>query len=352
MIDTAAAGRSDSPHGASTVARRGAANGARLRTRLTDRFELDHPVIQAPMALAAGGRLAASVTAAGGLGLIGGGYGDAGWLDEQFTRAGNAPVGCGFITWSLGREPALLERVLDRSSRAIFLSFGDPAPYAARIHDAGAALICQVQTLRDARRALEIGADVVVAQGSEAGGHGERRATLTLVPETADLIARESPETLLCAAGGIADGRGLAAALALGADGVVVGSRFWASEEAIAPRGLLDAACAAGGDDTLRTHAMDIVRARDWPARYTARVIANAFTDRWHTDPDGLQAALDVEGARWSEAWERGDAGVANAFVGEGAGLIGSVEPARVILERMVGEAVTVLRAGTAMIVD
>jgi len=97
---------------------------------------------------------------------------------------------------------------------------------------------------------------------------------------------------------------------------------------------------------------MDIVRARDWPARYTARVIANAFTDRWHTDPDGLQAALDVEGARWSEAWERGDAGVANAFVGEGAGLIGSVEPARVILERMVGEAVTVLRAGTAMIVD
>ena len=321
-----------------------------LRTRLTERFELLHPVIQAPMALAAGGRLAASVAAAGGLGLIGGGYGDPEWLDAELDAAGNAPVGCGFITWSLARRPALLERALARAPRALFLSFGDPLPFADTVRAAGVPLICQVQTLRDARRALEAGADVVVAQGSEAGGHGERRATLTLVPETADLIARESPGTLLCAAGGIADGRTLAAALALGADGVVVGSRFWASEEALVHPAMLAAACRADGDATLRTHAVDVVRGREWPARYDIRVLANAFTDRWHADPEGLAAALDAEAPRWSRAWQEGDTDVACAVVGEAAGLIDRVEPAAHLLERLVAEAEAVLRARGAMV--
>ena len=321
-----------------------------LSTRLCERLGIEHPIIQAPMALAAGGRLAAAVTEGGGLGLIGGGYGDADWLDAEFRAAGNAPVGCGFITWSLADHPGLLERTLARRPRALFLSFGDPLPLAPAVHAVGAALIVQVQTLRDARRALEAGADVVVAQGSEAGGHGEERATFTLVPEVADLIARERADALLCAAGGIADGRGLAAALALGADGAVVGSRFWASEEALVHPDLHAAAIAAGGDDTIRSHVMDIARDRDWPARYTARVVANAFTRRWHEDLDGLIADAEWQRARYAEAWRDGDANVANAFVGEAAALIDAVEPAAEILARLVGEAEAVLGRGAALL--
>jgi len=172
-----------------------------LSTRLTERFGLSHPVISAPMAFAAGGRLATAVSDAGGLGLIGGGYGDKDWLTEQLALVRPASFGCGFITWSLARQPDLLDLVLSHRPRAICLSFGDPAPFVARIRDANAALICQVQTRRDAAHALDCGADVVVAQGAEAGGHGEARATFTLVPEVADLIQQRAPETLLCAAG-------------------------------------------------------------------------------------------------------------------------------------------------------
>ncbi len=203
-----------------------------LSTRLTQRFDIAHPIISAPMAFAAGGRLAAAVTSAGGLGLIGGGYGDAAWLENERRAAGNAQVGYGFITWSLRTRPELLEQVLAYRPRAIFLSFGNPQPFVAPIKAAGVALICQVQTRRDAEHAIDCAADVIVAQGSEAGGHGDKRATFTLVPEVADLIAARAPQTLLCAAGGIGDGRGLAAALMLGADGVLVGSRLWASPEA------------------------------------------------------------------------------------------------------------------------
>jgi nitronate monooxygenase len=98
------------------------------------------------------------------------------------------------------------------------LSFGDPTPFALAIQTAGSRLICQVQTIAHTRAALDCGADIIVAQGSEAGGHGATRATLTLVPEVADLLAHEAPATLLMAAGGIADGRGLAASLMLSAD--------------------------------------------------------------------------------------------------------------------------------------
>src|SRR5262245_21925665 len=204
-----------------------------MRTRLTERLKIEHPILSAPMGFAGGGKLAAAVTAAGGLGLIGGGYGEEKWLREQLAAAGNQRVGCGFITWSLKKQPHLLDIALERVRGALFLSFGDPAPFAPRIKQAGVPLICQIQSLADAKHAIDVGADILVAQGSEAGGHGERRATFTLVPEVADLIAARPPTTLLCAAGGVAAGRALAAALALGADGVLVGTRFPASEEAL-----------------------------------------------------------------------------------------------------------------------
>ena len=319
-----------------------------IETRLTRRLGLVHPVIQAPMAMAAGGALAAAVSRGGGLGLIGGGYAERDWIDREWRAAGNESVGIGFITWhfmrALEHDPALLDDVLAREPRAFFLSFADPTPLASRIRDAGVPLIAQVQTRRDGQRALEAGADVIVAQGSEAGGHGERRATMTLVPELVDLAA--GTDTLVCAAGGIADGRGLAAALMLGADGVLVGSRFWASEEALVQPGMLDAAFQATGDDTIRSSVMDIARHLDWPDRYTARVLRNAFTERWHDDVEGLLAHAEVEAARWAEAWERGDPTVANTFVGEAAGLIEDAPPAARVMERMVERARALLDGG------
>ncbi len=310
-----------------------------LSTRLTARLGIAHPIISAPMAFAAGGRLAAAVSAAGGLGLIGGGYGDADWLESEFKAAGNQPVGCGFITWSLAKQPHLLDLALARSPRAIFLSFGDPEPFAHRVKAAGVALICQVQTRRDAKRALDCVADIVVAQGSEAGGHGDKRSTFTLVPEIADLIASNSPDTLLLAAGGVGDGRGLAAALILGADGALVGSRLWASQEAnVSPR-MHEAALAATGDDTIRSQVMDLARKLNWPSRYTARVLRNAFIERWHGREAELAAVADEEAAKYRKAWAEGDPEGSNTFIGEVAGLIHEVEPAANIIQRMVNEA-------------
>jgi len=318
-----------------------------LSTRLTQRFGIVHPIISAPMAFAAGGRLAAAVTAAGGLGLIGGGYGDAVWLEAAWREAGNAQVGCGFITWSLHKRPELLDLVLEHRPRAIFLSFGDPEPFAAQVKSAGVPLVCQVQTRRDAEHALDCAADVIVAQGSEAGGHGEMRSTLTLVPEIADLIAAKSPHTLLCAAGGVGDGRGLAAALMLGADGVLVGSRLWASQEANVGERMHAAALAATGDDTIRSQVMDLARKLDWPSRYTARVLRNTYTERWHGREAELLAVADEEAAKYRAAWAQGDPENSNTFVGEVVGLIQAIEPAGDIVERMVREAERLLHAGS-----
>jgi nitronate monooxygenase len=322
-----------------------------LRSRLTERFDLDAPVILAPMAFIGGGRLAAAVSKAGGLGLIGGGYGDEPWLREQVAAAGDERVGSGFITWSLEKQPQLLEIALAGTPAAIFLSFGNPEPFVGRIKRAGVPLVCQVQTVADARHAIAVGADVVVAEGAEAGGHGQRRGTITLVPEIADLIAAQAPDVLLCAAGGIADGRGLAAALALGADGVVVGTRFWASTEALVDPRLHPAVLSASGDDTVRSKVIDILRGYDtWPARYDMRTLRSAATERWHGREAELRAVAKVEAARYADAVARGDAPNVSPIVGEAIGLVHAIEPAQTILNRMVSEAEAILAAGPAWI--
>lgn len=316
-----------------------------LRTRLTDAFGLRHPIVLAPMDPASGGALAAAVSAAGGLGLIGGGYGDHATLDREFARAGNQRVGCGFITWSMARDPSLLDAALARAPAALMLSFADPAPFAARIRAAGVPLICQVHTLAHARRALEVGAAVVVAQGTEAGGHGlAARGTMAFVPVVADLIAREHPETLLLAAGGIADGRGLAAALALGADGVLVGTRFWATREALIHPAAKQRVLAATGDDTVRTRVYDIARQRPWPASYTGRLLRNAFIDTWHGREDALRAAAAERRRDVEEADAAGDYDVANVTVGEAVGLFEDLPGAGDVVRRIADEAEAAIR--------
>jgi nitronate monooxygenase len=321
-----------------------------IRTRLTEKLGLEHPIILAPMGIAASGKLAAAVSNAGGLGLVGIGYRGSEWIKEQSDAAANVRVGFGFITWRLAEQPDLLELALDRQPTAICLSFGDPRPFAEQILAAGVPLICQVQTLADAKAAVEANASIVVAQGTEAGGYGGTRSTSTLVPEVADLLARISADTLLCAAGGIADGRGLAAALVLGADGVLVGSRFWASEEANVHPKFHQTALAADGDSTIRTTLMDIVRGYNWPTRYTNRALKNSFLETWRGREAELAASVDVETAKWNKAWDEGDGENSNVFISESVGLIKAIEPAACIIARMISDAEKRLASVTAAI--
>jgi nitronate monooxygenase len=319
-------------------------SGTTMHTRLTEFFGIEHPVLLAPMAEVSGGRLAAAVTAAGGLGLIGGGYGDAQWLQRQFHEAQGARVGVGFITWSLARNPELLDAAIARRPATIMLSFGDPGEFADRIHAAKIPLTVQVQTLEQARRALEVGADIIVAQGGESGGHGMgARSTFTLVPDVVDLVAEHSARTLVVAAGGVADGRGLAAALALGADGVLVGTRLWASTEALVTPQAQQQAVEACGDDTVRTRVYDIVRQRDWPEEYDARLVINPLIEAWHGNESGLRARLPEAVSTFKKAVAEQDFDVVTPLVGEAISLIHGVRPAADIVRDMVDDATRIL---------
>jgi nitronate monooxygenase len=315
-----------------------------MQTRLTEFFGIEHPIVSAPMALVSGGRLAAAVSSSGGLGLIGGGYGDSAWLEREFALAAGARVGCGFITWSLARTPALLDEALERQPVAVMLSFGDLQAFAERVQAAGVPLIAQVQTREHARQALDAGAEIVVAQGSEAGGHGTTvRSTFTLVPDVVDLATERAPQTLVLAAGGIADGRGLAAALMLGADGVVVGTRFWASSEALVSPRAHQRALGASGDSTYRTRVYDYVRRLDWPPEYNERALSNPFVDGWHGNEAELLASLPDAVHSYQAAVAAEDFEAAAILIGESIGLIDAVRPAADIVAGMASHAERIL---------
>ncbi len=254
--------------------------------------------------------------------------------------------GVGFITWSLARSPQLLDRALAAGAVAVMLSFGDIRPFVAAIRAAGAALICQVQTVAQAEEAAAHGADILVAQGTEAGGHAGARATLPLVPAVVDAVA----PLPVVAAGGIADGRGLAAALMLGAAGVLVGTRFYASAEALAHPRAKQRLVETGGDGTLRGSIFDIARGKDWPAPWTLRTLDNAFARRWRHDPEGLRADAARARAELSAASAAGDFEIAPVIAGEAADLVDAVRPAAEILERMVAEAATLLAGAPAFL--
>ena len=306
-----------------------------IRNRLTQMLEIDHPILLAPMDIVSGGKLAAAVSHAGGLGLIGGGYGNGDWIEREWARAGNARVGCGFITWSLAKQPGLLDGVLAHRPAAIMLSFGDPGPFAAAIRGAGARLICQVQTVVQAREAANAGADVVVAQGTEAGGHGQSESLFTLLPQVVDAC----PDIPVVAAGGIADGRGLAAAMMLGAQGVLMGTRFYASQEADAHAEAKRRIVAADGGQTVRSTVFDITRHIGWPAPYTGRALRNRFVEHWLGRESELEAQWEEVGRDYAAARERGDFDVAAVIVGEACGLIHDIPSAAEIVQRVAADA-------------
>jgi nitronate monooxygenase len=302
-----------------------------LRTALTTMFGIDYPIVLAPMGSVAGGALAAAVSEGGGLGLLGAGRGGLNWLNRECEIAAAAtskPWGIGFLTWAIG--PEAVEAAIQRSPAAIMLSFGDPSPFAETILAAGIPLMVQVTTMYEARCALDVGANVVVAQGSEAGGHGGGRATLPFVPAVVD-IAGSTP---VLAAGGIADGRGLAAALMLGAAGAMIGTRFEATDEALLDADETKAIMAAGAADTVRGRVLDIAAEAGWPARYPARTLRNSFTDMW----EGRESELESDQGALAEfraAVDRGDRDYMPVWAGEAVDLINELDSATALVARI-----------------
>ena len=330
-----------------------------MQTRFTHQFQLDAPIALAPMAQVSGGALAAACARAGALGLLGGGYGELPWLQTQHALAlrlltDDTPalkrVGCGFISWKLAEDASALDWLLDQphTPAALMLSFGDPRPYAARMAKRGVPLICQIQRLEQLPWCLEAGAAVIVAQGAEAGGHGmsgvQARATFSLVPEMADALAAQSPSTLLLAAGGIADGRGLAAALMLGADGVLLGTRLWASAESLAASGAVSAALKANGDDTARSSVFDVLRRKSWPAEFDFRALRNRLHREWESRIDALRAAPEAPRVDYDAGVAVQDFERAHVTVGEAVGLLRDAPSAVELIERITKQAEALMR--------
>lgn len=318
-----------------------------LSTPLCAILGIDYPLLNAPMAGTATADLAAAVSIAGGFGMIGGSSrGGPDWLRAQIraVRAKTSrPFGVGFIS-SFPEIDDLVQVALEERVAAINHSFADPTPYVAPAHACGVRVFAQVQTVAQATRAARAGVDVIIAQGTEAGGHTGQAGTLALVPAVVDAVAGIP----VVAAGGIADGRGLAAVLLLGAMGGWLGTRFVASHEwgggAWEQQAVLDATA----DDTVRTSVYDQVRGAPFPEGIADRVLRNAFTTAWEgrtADIAERQAELHRE---LEVASQRSDPTVVDISAGVAVGLIPSLEPAGTIVQRIVEEAERVLRDRSA----
>lgn len=314
-----------------------------LHTPLCDLFGITHPVISAPMAGSAGAALVAAVSAAGGLGMLGGSLQGPDWLRDQIAeirRRTDRPFGVGFIT-SAPDTAELMEVALEHRVPVIGHAFADAAAYIQAAADAGLRTIVQVQTVAQAVAAAQAGADAIAAQGMEAGGHtGQRSATLPLTPAVIDAVG----DIPVVAAGGIGDGRGLAAVLLLGAAGAWLGTRFVASEESTTQQWTKEQIVAHGTDDFILTRVYDIVRNAPFPQDIGERILRNDFTAAWHGREDEvaerkaeLSAYLDAQAAA-------GNAAVARVLAGNSAGLVHGIEPAAIIVERIVAEAEALLR--------
>ncbi|WP_024793288.1 NAD(P)H-dependent flavin oxidoreductase [Tomitella biformata] len=305
-----------------------------LSTWLTEKLGLQVPIVGAPMGGRAGGKLAGEVSRAGGIGMLGAArYATPDWIaaEAAVARALGGKVGIGLMTWALDDDDTLLGAALEQRPELLSLSFGDPAPYVDRAHAAGAIVCSQVNTLEDLRVVEAAGVDLIVAQGHEAGGHTGHIGTLPLLQEIL-----ESTKLPVVAAGGIANGRGLAAVLAAGAVGGWVGTALLASPETIGPDYARDALIQARGAETVYTSVFDQARSQPWPERWGGRALANDYTERWH----GAGASTDELAA----AYDPTDPNVGVVYAGQVAGLVNASEPAGDIVRRMGSEAEALLR--------
>jgi nitronate monooxygenase len=318
-----------------------------IKTPLTRWFDLTTPVIGAPMAGVAGGELARAVSLGGGLGMIGvGNATTADFVTEQcaIPAASEVPFGVGLMAWVLADRPDLLEATIAAQPSLVSVSFGDAEPYVGPLHDAGIAVAAQVNTVADVTRAVDAGVDVIVAQGTEAGGHTGRRATLPLLQEVLTLTDRP-----VVAAGGIATGRGMAAALVAGAAGVWIGTPLLACPEALNSPAARARVCAASGEDTVLTRAFDVAQRLAWPERWPGRALANEFSRTWHGREDDLSRDLAAS-QRVVEARRTDDLEQAPVYAGESVGLVGAERSATDVVRAMDAEAEKALRAASRLL--
>jgi nitronate monooxygenase len=313
-----------------------------ITTPLTRWFDLTTPVVGAPMAGVSGGALARAVSEAGGLGMIGiSGAASAQFVTEQcaIPAGDQLPFGVGLMIWVLETRPDLFEATVAAEPSLVSVSFGDPAPYVGPLHDAGIAVCAQVNTTADVHRALDAGVDILVAQGTEAGGHTGQRATLPLLQEVLTLTDRP-----VVAAGGIATGAGMAAALVAGAAGVWIGTPLLSCTEGLNAPALRERIRAASGDETVLTRAFDVAEGAAWPERWPGRALVNDFSRVWHGREEELRDDADarrlvVEGRR------TGDPGTAPIYAGESVGLVTRERSAGDVVGEMSADAEKALRA-------
>jgi nitronate monooxygenase len=290
------------------------------------------------MGLHSGGHLAAAVSQAGGLGLFGG-TNPAGpdWLREQirYIRSQtDRPFGVGFITHLMSVFPQLFDVALEEKVPVVAFSFADPQPWLGQAKENGMVTICQVQTLAGADQAADAGADVLVAQGNEAGGH---TGNMGLLPLLTGVIER-FPDIPVVAAEGIASGPALAAVLTAGAEGAWVGTAFMATPEAVeVPETYKERIVNSNGEDTVYTEVFDILdpavfQIPAWPKGIAARAHNNRFVQEWHGRENELRQRLDQVVPGYLEAAQRRDPEAVAVYFGSAAASVKAVRPASEVL--------------------
>jgi nitronate monooxygenase len=321
-----------------------------LRTRITETFDIEYPVMSAPMAMHSGGRLAAAVSKAGGIGSFGGIHQTKGpdWLREEISRIRSEtdkPFGVGFITAFLPMFEQHFDAVLEEQVPIVALSFGGPQPWLEKAKASGAKVMCQVQSMAHARQAVDGGADVLVAQGNEAGGH---TGTMNLLPLLVQVV-EAFPGTPVMASGGIGSGRALAAVLAAGAEGVWSGTAFLATPECVEiPEEHKKLIVDSDGEDTIYTRAYDVLWGAPWPDGIAERVRRNRFTDEWHGRDQEVTARRDELQPRVQAAVDDFDAaGDRSVIYGQSAGAVHAIRPAAEVLRDICGQAERILRERT-----
>lgn len=322
-----------------------------LRTPVCDLLGIEHPVALGGMGSVYSPDLVAAVSNAGGFGAMGCHYLDAGRIREAVAAVRertNKPFALNFLIFDIEEEPFAAAL----ATRPAALAFAWPRPdqdlkpYIARAHDAGAKVTFMAGGVPEAARAAEAGADVIIAQGTEGGGHVGWQASLVLVPMVVDAVA---PVPVL-AAGGIADGRGLAAALALGADGVLLGTRFLASRESPLHSNFKQAILDSDGHDTLLSEIPDLAAGRVWPGAMS-RSRRNRFIERWAGREWALRQRQAEALASVQAGRKAGDVDEAPLSMGQDAGLIHDIPPAGEIVARMVEQAEQILSQRLAPLV-
>src|SRR6266508_3295278 len=321
-----------------------------LTTRASALFGIEHPVVLGGMGSGTSPELVAAVSNAGGLGIqgcAGRSASEIGALADAIRRSTSKPFGLNLLLF-LASEDAV-DAVLAARPPVVSSAWAWPETdlrtLFARAHDVGATVVHMVSTVHEAQRAAEAGADAIVAQGTEGGGHVGLMGTMALVPQVVRAVA---PVPVL-AAGGIATGEGLAAAMALGAEGVLVGTRFLATPEAPVADGFKKAILASDGHDTVLTEIPDIARGRVWPGAYS-RVVRNRLIETWAGREGELRARRGEVGPAMVRAFQAGDAEGAPLFIGQDAGVIDAIVPAAELVTRMVAEAEAALSRVAAAI--